>query len=51
MAYFMCNSLSKVSRKHMTWASGALKVVFAMENRQAALKRSDRSPHRRNPEG
>ena len=37
MVHFMRNVLSRVSHKHTAWAASALKAVFAMETRQAAL--------------
>ena len=37
----MRNGLSKAGRKHMTWASGALKAVFAMDSRDAALEKAE----------
>lgn len=37
--HFMRNVLSRVSRKHAAWAAGALKAVFAMESRDAALRK------------
>ena len=40
MVHFMRNVLSKVSHRHMTWAAGALKAVFAMESRDAALEKA-----------
>ena len=41
MVHFMRNVLSKVSRKHAKWAASALKAVFAMESRQAALEKAE----------
>ena len=41
MVHFMRNVLSRVSRKHAAWAAGALKAVFAMESRQAALEKAE----------
>ena len=40
MVHFMRNVLSKVSHRHMKWAAGALKAIFAMESRQAALEKA-----------
>lgn len=37
----MRNGLSKAGRKHMTWASDALKAVFAMDSRDAALEKAE----------
>ena len=42
MVHFMRNVLSKVSHKHAAWAASALKAVFAMESRQAALEKAER---------
>lgn len=39
--HFMRNVLSRVSRKHAAWAAGALKAVFAMESREAALRKAE----------
>ena len=39
--HFMRNVLSRVSRKHAAWAAGALKAVFAMESRDAALRKAE----------
>ena len=39
--HFMRNVLSKVSHKHAAWAASALKAVFAMESRQAALEKAE----------
>ena len=41
MVHFMRNVLSKVSHKHAAWAASALKAVFAMESRQAALEKAE----------
>ena len=41
MIHFMRNVLSKVSHKHAAWAASALKAVFAMESRQAALEKAE----------
>ncbi len=41
VVHFMRNVLSRVSRKHAAWAAGALKAVFAMESRDAALRKAE----------
>ena len=41
MVHFMRNVLSKVSHWHMKWAASALKAVFAMESRGAALEKAE----------
>lgn len=41
MVHFMRNVLSKVSHRHAAWAASALKAVFAMESRQAALEKAE----------
>ena len=52
MVHFMCNVLSKVSHKHAAWAASALKAVFAMESRQAALEKAEQvAPPKWSPRG
>lgn len=41
MVHFMRNVLSKVSHRHVKWASDALKAVFAMESRESALDKAE----------
>ena len=41
MVHFMRNALSKVPPTHREWASAALKAVFAMESREAALAKAE----------
>ena len=41
MVHFTRNVPSKVSHKHAAWAASALKAVFAMESRQAALEKAE----------
>ena len=41
MVHFMRNVLSKVSHRHVKWASDALKAVFAMESRESALEKAE----------
>ena len=51
MVHFMRNVLSKVSHRHMTWAAGALKAVFAMESRDAALEKAGQVAARMDAKG
>ena len=41
MVHFMRNVLSRVSYKHMKWAAGTLRAVFATENRRSALDKAE----------
>ena len=41
MVHFMRNVLSKTPPSHREWASAALKAVFAMESREAALAKAE----------
>jgi putative transposase len=40
MVHFMRNVLARVSPRHTRWAADALKAVFAMESREAALAKA-----------
>ena len=41
MVHFMRNVLSKVSHRHVKWASDAPEAVFAMESRESALGKAE----------
>ena len=41
MVHFMRNMLSKTPPSHREWASAALKAIFAMESREAALAKAE----------
>ncbi len=41
MVHFMRNVLARVSPRHTRWAGDALKAIFAMESREAALAKAE----------
>jgi transposase-like protein len=41
MVHFERNVLAKVSPRHTRWAADALKAIFAMESREAALTKAE----------
>jgi transposase-like protein len=41
MVHFMRNVLARVSPRHTRWAGDALKAIFAMESRKAALAKAE----------